>query len=138
MKITLRQEEVEIAILNYIRESGIELEDSDAHISFTSGRGDNGITSEIEFNLNRKGKTNDFSNTKKHNEPIVQEETNSSKQTKENTSHSTGGRTTSGTGKQFSEEKEDEGISAQETSTSETEKKTPPWDEDKSSESLFN
>lgn len=49
MQISLKQDEVEVAILDYVRKLGLDLTDKETNISFTNGRNGNGTTVDIDI-----------------------------------------------------------------------------------------
>ena len=49
MNITIKQREIQAALLNYIAQQGITLADKEVTITFTAGRKEAGITAEISI-----------------------------------------------------------------------------------------
>lgn len=49
MQIQLKQQEIETALVNYVRDQGINLSNKKVEVNFTAGRGASGLTAEIDI-----------------------------------------------------------------------------------------
>jgi FlaG/FlaF family flagellin (archaellin) len=61
VKINLNQDELETAVLNYIASEGIDLSDKAVTVDFTAGRGEKGISVDVE--INEPAKTTSIDNS---------------------------------------------------------------------------
>ena len=49
MNITLNNDEIDLALVDYVQKQGIDLSHSEVKVSLTAGRGENGTTASIEI-----------------------------------------------------------------------------------------